>query len=478
VSEPIILAIDQGTSGTKAIVIQAGRGILAVAETALRPTYGEGGSVEQDPIAMYDSVIETGRAALADAGVAADVVGLANQGETVLAYELGAGNPLTPCIGWQDRRSIEVCTARSASADRIAAVTGLSLDPYFAAPKARWLRENLTTDGVVTTSDAWLVHRLTGEFVTDASTASRTLLLDLNTTQWSDELHELLGLDDEQRPRVVDCAEIVGETSAFGDRAIPVAGLIVDQQAALFAEGCMDPGTAKCTYGTGAFLLANTGSAATRSTHGLATSVAWRLAGAPTYCIDGQAFTVASAVRWLQDLGVINSPIELDSLGGTVRDSGGVTFVPALAGLGAPWWRSDVAGSLSGLRLDTGAAHIVRALIDGIAAQVVELALAAAGDLGAPLSSLRADGGLTQSKLLMQTQADLLQAPVEVYASPHATALGAAAMARLGVNSRLSTAEAIDPWEPAAVYLPRISATEADDRMAAFRAVVAGLVSG
>jgi len=291
-------------------------------------------------------------------------------------------------------------------------------------------------------------------------------------------LYELLGLAGEARPGVVDSAQIVGECSLFGERAIPVAGLIVDQQAALFAEGCLTPGTAKCTFGTGAFLLANTGGVATRSAHGLSTSVAWRLGGVPTYCLDGQAFTVASAVRWLQDLGIIDSPLQLDSLGGTVPDAGGVTFVPALAGLGGPWWRSDVAAAMTGLRLDTGPAHLVRALIDGVAAQVVELAEAAAGDLGGSLQALRADGGLTGSVLLMQTQADLLQLPVEVYSSPHATALGAAAMARLGLEPGLDPTEAVEAWVPAAVYEPRISADEAAHRMGAFRSVVASLVTG
>ena len=477
-SEPIILAIDQGTSGTKAIVFQAGRGVLAVAEEVLRPTYGEGGSVEQDPEALYNSVIAAGRTALAQAGVVADVVGLANQGETVLAYELGSAKALTACIVWQDRRSAAICASRSDSADRIAELTGLTLDPYFAAPKARWIRENLTTQGVVTTSDAWLVHRLTGEFVTDASTASRTLLLDLDTTEWSDELHALLGLGDEQRPNIVDCAQVVGETTAFGDRAIPLAGLIVDQQAALFAEGCLTAGTAKCTYGTGAFLLANTGTAATRSAHGLATSIAWRLGGTTTYCVDGQAFTVASAVRWLQDLGIIKSPDQLDIVGSTVANAGGVSFVPALAGLGAPWWRSDVSGAIIGLRLDTGPGHLVRALVDGIAAQVVELATAAAGDVGAPLLRLRVDGGLTRSRLLMQTQADLLQLPVEVYPSAHATALGAASMARLAMTPALAPDAALDESVPAVQYLPQISADEAAERMGIFRATVTGLVTG
>ena len=475
-TDPIILALDQGTSGTKAILVQPGRGLLGVAEVGLRPEYGKDGLVEQDPEQLWESVLAAGREVIAGAGVVPDAVALANQGETVLAYDPLTRAPLTQCIVWQDRRSQQICNDRSKSAERISELTGLSLDPYFAAPKARWIRENLTTHGVVTTSDVWLVDRLTGEFVTDASTASRTLLLDLESAEWSDELYERLGLGGEQRPRIVDCAEIVGETTAFTDRPIPLAGLIVDQQAALFAEGCLDRGAAKCTYGTGAFLLANTGITPTRSSSGLATSVAWRIAGTPTYCVDGQVFTVASAVRWLIDLGVIESAADLDLIGGQVPDSGGALFVPALAGLGAPWWRSDATGAIRGLRLDTSAAHLVRALIDGVAAQVVELAAAAAVDLGAPLQALRVDGGLTRSKLLMQTQADLLQTPVEVYASAHATALGAAAMARIALGSAPS--DAVEPWTPAMTYLPQIEPDQAASRRADFNRAVAELVTG
>ncbi len=471
-----VLAIDQGTSATKALVICPDRGVLGSAEAAVRPTYGADGLVEQDPGDLLASVLDAGHRALAAAGEPVAAVGLANQGETVLAWNPDSGEPLTPAIGWQDRRSAGVCVRLAERAGELEQLTGLSLDPYFAAPKMAWLRENLTRAGVVTTSDSWLVHQLTGAFVTDASTASRTMLLDLDAADWSPSAVEAFGLGGERLPRVVDAAGPVGTTRAFGPAPLPLTGLLVDQQAALLAEGCTGAGDAKCTYGTGAFLLATLGPAARRSTAGLATSVAWRLDGAATYCLDGQAFTVASAVRWLVDLGVLDSAADIDRLAGSVPDAGGVTFVPALAGLGGPWWRSDVRGSLTGLALETTPAHLVRALVEGVAAQVAELASAAAADLGGPLTSLRVDGGLTRSRVLMQVQADLLGLPVEVYGSPDATALGVGAVARLGLDPTLALDDALPRWTPSAVYEPSIGADQAAERRAAFRTAVQRLV--
>ncbi len=473
-----VLAIDQGTSGTKALVVGSAGEVLSAVEVPVRPTYGAGGLVEQDPAALLDSVVEAGRRAVAQAGVPVDAVGLANQGETVLAWDPADGRPLTPAVVWQDRRSEALCAGLAGHADRLAALTGLSLDPYFAAPKMAWLRQAMTSDGVVTTSDAWLVHRLTGELVTDATTASRTMLLDLDTCAWSDEALSVFGLAGERLPDVVDVSGRFGEIRAFGGSApIPLTGLMVDQQAALLGEGCLVAGMAKCTYGTGAFLLANVGQQALRSAAGLTTSVAWRLAGRPAYCLDGQVFTVASAVRWLSGLGLMASAREMDDLGEQVPDAGGVVFVPALSGLGGPWWRGDARGAITGLGLDTGRAHLVRALVEGIAAQVAELVAAVAADLGGPLASLRVDGGLTRSRLLMQTQADLLQVPVEVFASPHATALGVAAAARMGLDPSLTPADAVSAPAPSAVYEPRCGADEAAARLAAFRSAVEAVLA-
>ena len=453
-----VLAIDQGTSGTKAIVVTPDGQVLGSANAGVRPSYGPDGSVEQDPHELLESVIDAGRRALDDAGVRVDAIGLANQGETVLAWDPSTGEPIGPALVWQDRRSQGVCDRLAEGAAELESISGLPLDPYFAAPKMAWLREHRTRDGVVTTSDAWLVHRLTGEFVTDASTASRTMLLDLASTDWSDRALEVFGLAREALPRVVDCAEVVGETRAFG-AATPLSGLMVDQQAALLAHDCRTRGATKCTYGTGAFLLTNTGDRPHRGGGGLVPSVAWRLGGTPTYCVDGQVYTVSSAVRWLVDMGIVPGAEQLDDVGDTVASAGSVTFVPAFAGLAAPWWRGDVKASLAGLGLDTNAGHVVRALFEGIAAQVAAMVDAAGVAAGSALTHLQVDGGLTQSRLLMQTQADLLQIPVEVYGSGDATAHGVAVAARMGFDA---TDVAVPTrWQRSTVFDPVMSADHA-----------------
>jgi glycerol kinase len=347
-------------------------------------------------------------------------------------------------------------------------LTGLPLDPYFAAPKMRWLRAHITTDGVCTTTDTWLLHRLCGAYVTDAATASRTLLLDLDSVAWSPEACALFEVDPNTLPTIVGCAEPVGETTAFG-RRLPVAGLAVDQQAALFAQACLQPGEAKCTYGTGAFLLATMGPQPHRSSAGLVSCVAWRLSHETTYCLDGQVYTAGAAVNWLQQIGLLQSSTDLDALGGQVAHSDGVMFVPALAGLAAPFWQPSARGAFVGLSLATERAHLVRAVIDGIAAQVAWLARAAAADLGRPLARLRVDGGLTRSRLLMQTQADVLQIPIDVYPSPHATALGVAAFARLGIGEMQNPTDVVGHWSPAAIYEPHISRDAAEAHLHSWR---------
>ncbi|MFF2851016.1 FGGY family carbohydrate kinase [Streptomyces sp. NPDC058001] len=470
-----VLAVDQGTSGTKALVVCPERGVIGAGTSEVRPRHLSGGLVEVDPAELYESVVAAGRAALAAAGEPVAAVGLANQGETVLAWDPGTGRPLTDALVWQDRRAETVCADLAPRADELRQLTGLPLDPYFAAPKMTWIRRHLTRDGVVTTSDAWLVHRLTGAYVTDAATAGRTQLLDLDRVDWSPAALDAFGLTGEHLPEIVDAAGPVGTTSAFGPE-LPLTGLLVDQQAALLAQRVTEPGTAKCTYGTGAFLLAQTGDRPRRGPSGLVSCVAWRLAGRTSYCLDGQVYTAASAVRWLTDLGVISGAADLDPVGSAVPDSGGVTFVPALAGLAAPWWRGDLRGSLTGLGLDTTAGHLVRALCEGVAAQVAALADAAAADLGTPLTALRVDGGLTRSALLMQTQADLLQRPVEVSALPDVTALGVAALARMGLDPDVTVDDAVPAWRPVTVYEPRITATEAAERLAGFRRAVDTLI--
>jgi glycerol kinase len=462
-----ILAIDQGTSATKALLVAPGGDVLGAAEVPVHPRSLPGGGVEQDPAELLESVLTAGHAALAGARAPAHALALANQGETVLAWDRRTGQPLTPAIVWQDRRSAGVCARLAGQAGDLTAITGLPLDPYFAAPKMTWLRENLTRDGVVTTTDSWLLARLGAGYLTDATTASRTLLLDLDTVAWSPAACAAFGLDPAGLPTVAGCAGVTGETAAFG-RPIPVAGLAVDQQAALLAEGCLAPGEAKCTYGTGAFLLVTTGTTAVRSGHGLSASVAWQLPGDTAYCLDGQVYTAGAAVRWLTELGLLDGAASLDAVGGSVPDTGGVTFLPALAGLGAPHWRPDARGAFLGLGLGTTRGHLARAVAEGIAASVALLARAAAADRGAPLRVLRADGGLTRSRLLIQAQADLLQAPVQVCAAADATALGAAALARLGTGAAGTLAEAVGQLPVEATIDPSISSDQAAERLAAF----------
>ncbi|MFE2942687.1 FGGY family carbohydrate kinase [Streptomyces sp. NPDC059255] len=466
-----VLAIDQGTSGTKALVVDPADGVVAVAEVPVTPVHLPGGGVEQDPEQLLASVLEAGRRAVDQAGGRPlRAVALANQGETVLAWDRRTGRPLSQAVVWQDRRSEALCAERADAKEWVARRTGLVLDPYFSAPKMTWLRENVTRDGVVTTTDTWLVHQLTGAFVTDASTASRSLLLGIDAVDWDPELTALFGLDGEELPRIVACDETVGTTDAFGGQRLPLAGLIVDQQAALFAEGCLTPGTAKCTYGTGAFLLAHTGDTALRSASGLTSSVAWRARGGTPYCVDGQVYTAASAVRWLQDLGFVADAADLDQV--AASDAAGVLCIPALAGLAAPWWRPDATASLTGMTLSTRREHLVTAVLQGIAAQVAEVTGLVAADLGAPLTRLRADGGLTRCATLMQAQADLARMPVDVYSSPHATALGAAAMARLAIEPGLTLEQAVPEWTPGTTYEPRWSEDRAQDFRARWLAAV------
>jgi glycerol kinase len=461
-----VLAIDQGTSGTKAIVVDDAGQVVSIAEVALRPEYLPGGGVEQDPEALWNSVVDAGRRALDEAGVPVAAVALANQGETVLAWDRRTGRPLTPAIVWQDRRAESICTDLAGSAAAVAAKTGLVLDPYFSAPKMAWIREHLTRDGVVTTTDTWLLHRLCGAFVTDVSTASRSLLLDLDTTSWDPELAELFGLGAEDLPALVDCDYVAGETDVFGPPSIPVAGLIVDQQAALLAESCLEAGSAKCTFGTGAFLLAQLGEHPGRSKAGLTTSVAWRLQERTSYCVDGQVYTAASAVRWAIELGLVTAANQLDAVSASAGDSsGGVLCVPALAGLAAPWWDAAATASFTGMTLSSHRGHLVRALLEGIAAQVAALAELVAGDFGQPLTRLRVDGGLTRSAVLMQAQADLARIPVEVYPSSHATPLGAAACARLALDRTVSLTDVVGTWTPQHTYEPIWSADRAAEHM-------------
>lgn len=467
-----VLAIDQGTSSTKALVVGPGGEVIGESSAPVHPRAISDDAVEQDPDELFDSIVLAGRQAMRSAGAEVGAVGIANQGETVLRWDRESGRADGPALSWQDRRAVEITRELASDGDLLTELSGLPLDPYFAAPKMTWLRRRSEAGGVITTVDAWLNYRLTGAFVTDAATASRTMLLDLDRSEWSPQACDVFGIDPAQLPAVVDCAAVVGETDAFGPR-LPVTGLVVDQQAALFAESCFDVGQAKCTYGTGAFILATAGREPLRSRSQLAACVAWKLDGIATYCLDGQVYTAASAVGWLERLGLIDGAADLDGLGpGAER---GVVFVPALAGLAAPFWAPEARGGWVGLSLATDRDDLVRAVVWGIAAQVASLASAISEDLGRPLERLRVDGGLSRSSVLMQAQADLLQAPVERFPSPDATALGAGALARLGIGDSGSPADAVGDWVSAGTFEPRMSADEAHERLVAWSAAASAL---
>jgi glycerol kinase len=466
-----VLAIDQGTSATKALVVSPEGQVRAEAEVAVSLRALPDGGVEQDPEELFDSIVTAGRRALELAPEPVGAVAVANQGEAVVGLDPRSGRATTAVVSWQDRRAAAVVEAlEPAAARRLEEISGLPTDPYFTAAKLAWLGRRAPAGSQVVGIDAWINRRLLGHLVTDAATASRSGALDLEGRSWSDEALGLWGLERAAMPEVVDCAGPLGTTDAFGP-ALDVCGLIVDQQAALIGEGCLRAGQAKCTYGTGAFLLATAGEVAVRSTAGLSASVAWQLpGGSASWCLDGQVYAAGSALGWLERMGLLRSADELDAALVRADAASTVTCVPAFAGLGAPDWAPRAATSFEGIHLGTGPDELVAALVEGLCAQVALLARAVESDLGQPLEVLRVDGGLTRSTELLQRQADLLGRPLEVYGSPHATAIGLAALGRVGASAHA----ALDPGAPGPTrrFEPTISADEAEGRLARQRAAV------
>ena len=456
-----VLAIDQGTSATKAVV-WSDAGLLSEVDVPVAGLTFSGDAVEQDPDAVWDSIVAAGRQALDAAGLPVRAVAIGNQGETVLAWDRRTGRALGRAVSWQDRRASVVTDALAPEQARmLQETTGLPVDPYFAAPKMAWVLRHLPDDAgsdvVVTTLDVFLTHRLCGAFTTDAATASRTQLLDPRRLAWSDDALDAYGLPTDGLPEIAPCDAVLGTTTAFGG-TLTVAGAIVDQQAALYAQGCTVPGAAKCTYGTGAFLLANTGPWHGASRSGLATSLAWAMAdGTVDTCVDGQVYSAGSGASWLQRVGLLPSPDRIDAMATAVPDTAGVRFDPAFAGRGAPHWEPGARAEITGLSLSTRPEHIVRAFVQGLADEVAALARAAEDDLGSPLSALRVDGGLTRSDVLMQLQADALGIPVEVYPHTCATALGIAALALRALDGPDAAEAIVHGWQPSRTYEPRPS---------------------
>ena len=455
-----VLAIDQRVARTTAAVVNGAGNVLGRSERTLDLRTLPGGRVEQMPREVLGSVVDAGRVAVADAGVPIDVVALAPEGKSVLAWDRDTGRPLSNLIIRTDRRAEEVHGNLAGHEEVIGERTGRALTADHPALKLAWLRRHVTTAGVATTSDSWLLHQLTGEFVTEASTASRSFLVDPDTGSWDRDLIGSFGLAEQPMPTILSSDQIVGSTIAFGGTVL-VGGLINNGTATMLGEGCLEPAAAVCTFGSGATLSANAGTTDTRSSTGLTRSVAWRVKDETTRCISGQVDTAASAVHWMKQLGFITSAADLDRV--AAPDAGGVLAVPALAGLGAPWRRPDAKTCISGMTRFTTRGHLVVAILQGVAAQIAALGSTAADDVGEPLTRLRVDGHLTGCRTLMQSLADLMQIDVEVHSSVHAAALGAAAVARIATDPTLALPDAITPPEPNSIFTPHWSSDQADD---------------
>jgi glycerol kinase len=461
--EAHLLAIDQGTTGTTALVMSKAGVTLGRATCEFPQHFPQPGWVEHEPREIWDSVVKAIGLALGKAGVRGReiaAIGLTNQRETTLLWERGSGEPVHRAIVWQDRRTTAACERlkQAGHEPRVRAVTGLVLDPYFSGTKLGWLLEHVSGarqraergELAFGTVDSYLVYRLSGggenaPHVTDSTNASRTLFMDLAKLSFSPEMCELLGAPAAALPKIVPSAGVVGTTKNVPGLpdGIPIAGLAGDQHAALFGQACLAVGDAKCTYGTGAFLLVNVGDRPLPSRFGLLATLGFQTQSEVVYALEGSVFIAGAAVQWLRDgLGIIDSAQEIEQLARSVPDSGGVCFVPALAGLGAPHWDAGARGLISGITRGTTRAHLARATLDAIALSVNDVVTAMRDDLGRPLGRLRVDGGAAANDLLMELQAGLSHLSVERPSDLESTARGAAMLAGLGAGIYSSSTEA------------------------------------
>ncbi len=487
----LILAIDQGTTSSRAMLVDHQSRVVASHSVEFPNYFPSPGEVEHDADEIWASV------AAAVGGVLAKVhpsriagIGITNQRETSVFWDGQSGKPAHRALVWQDRRTAARCEELKAAGweEKVRKRTGLVLDPYFSGTKAEWMLKNVpgiaagARSGALKygTIDSFIAFKLTGRHVTDPSNASRTLLYDIHRGVWDEALVELLGVPMRCLPDVVDNAGIIGVTRGVGflPDGIPVAGMAGDQQSALFGQACFDPGEAKCTYGTGAFLLMNTGKKAVPSANGMLTTIAWRLGGETTYALEGSAFVAGAAVQWLRDgLGIIRKSADVEALAQTVPDNGGVSFVPALAGLGAPHWRPDARGVLCGLTRGSNAGHVARAVLEGIALQITDILGAMESDSkangGAPLARLKVDGGAAENALLMQFQADVLGVGCVRPTNLETTAMGAAYLAGLGVGFWKGLDDVRAAWVEDRSWAATMAAGERADRRRAWVAAVA-----
>lgn len=485
-----ILSIDQGTTGTTVLVLDEALSVLAKVNQEFPQIYPRPGWVEHDPEAIWASTEATIAGAISQAGIETTSIagiGITNQRETTVVWRRSDGSPIHNAIVWQCRRTANFCSELKEKGleDLFRARTGLVLDPYFSGTKVRWILDHV--DGANAqaeagelafgTIDSFLANRLSGGtvHVTDVSNASRTLLMDLATLAWDDELLGHLGIPRAMLPRICSSSEIYGTTSGLSvlPDGIPISGIAGDQQAALFGQVCFDTGEAKCTFGTGAFLLMNTGSTPVVSKSGLLTTVAWQVGDETDYALEGSAFIAGAAVQWLRDgLGIINSAADIEALAASVPDSGGVTFVPALTGLGAPHWRPDARGLLCGLDRGATRAHIARAVLEGIALQNADILGAMEADSGVSLASLKVDGGAAANNLLMQFQSDVLGVPIVRPKMLETTALGAGLLAGLSTGVWSTRTEAASAWKQDRRFEPSMEDLERQGHLARWQAAV------
>ncbi|HTS86027.1 MAG TPA: glycerol kinase GlpK [Usitatibacter sp.] len=485
-----VLALDQGTTSSRAIAFGRDGLVLGTAQQEFRQIFPQPGWVEHDPLEIWRTQRDVAAQALSAAGLgASDVaaIGITNQRETTVLWERATGRPVANAIVWQDRRTASRCDAlRQAGKDSLfQRKTGLLLDAYFSGTKLAWLLDNVAGareraqrgELAFGTIDSWLAWQLTsGEHhVTDPSNASRTLLFDIHKGDWDDELLATLGIPRAVLPRVVPSSGKAAVTNCEGlPSGIPIAGIAGDQQAALFGQACHRPGMAKNTYGTGCFLLMNAGEKAPESRNRLLTTVAWTRGGRTPYALEGSVFIAGAAIQWLRDgLGLIGKASEIDALAASVPDAGGVCFVPALSGLGAPYWDPHARGAIVGITRGTTRAHLARATLEAIAFQSAELIEAMAADSRIALTELRVDGGATASNLLMQTQANLLGVPVVRPKVTETTALGAAYLAGLAVGFWSDEDEIASLWSRDRVFDPALSPDAAAGRLDEWKRAVA-----
>jgi len=483
----LILVIDEGTTSTRAMLFAPDGKCLATEAAELTQHYPEAGRVEHDAAEIWETTLAVSRSVVERAGGAETIaaIGITNQRETVVFWDRETGEPLAPAIVWQDRRTAAICRELKEAGDEpmVQAKTGLLLDPYFSGSKIGWAMANwpqLKEAGArlaVGTIESWLIWKLTGGVhITDATNASRTALMAIGSGHWDDGLIELFGAPRAALPEIVDCAGRFGETTLFG-APIPICGIAGDQQAATIGQSCLAPGDTKATFGTGAFVLTQAGATPPTSRNRLLSTIVWQLGGRRAYALEGSVFVAGSLIKWLRDtLNLIGTAQETEALARSVPDNGGAYLVPALSGLGAPWWEPEARGAISGLSFSTGRAHIVRAALEAMAHQAHDLKTAFAAD-GVDWKTLQIDGGMVANDWMAQDLADMLAVSVERPKFAETTALGAAMLAGVGSGLFKGLEEAAVMRGAVETFEPAIGADIRDARLAGWQKAAKSVIS-